>query len=172
MVVPRRHGEDHAGSQPSSEQLTGTRILNMSRICKHLTGARWTPHGHLMSVALEGDGALWLLGWPGWSRGLLEGLAAHEAAGPASPRELNGICCREGRCDFQSLRTHVSLEAAEPPNPEFQMRVTYLHHSPWVRHLLLSPHAGAGIFPCRGRQSEGQQPQLTCWEGRDVTGVP
>lgn len=155
-----------------TEQLTEIRIPSLSRISKHLTGARWTPHRHLTSVALEGDGALWLVGRPGWSCGLLEGLVAHEAAGPASPRELDGICCREGRCGFQSLRTHVSLEAAEPPNPESQMRVTHLHHSLWVRRRLLSPHAGAGAFPCRGRQSEGQQPQLPCWEGRDVTGSP
>lgn len=48
----------------------------------------WSPHGHLTSVALEGDEALWVVGWPGWSCGLVEGLAALEAAGSVSPREL------------------------------------------------------------------------------------
>lgn len=51
------------------------------------------------------------------------------------------IYCREGRCDFKGLRspTHVALEAAEPPNPESQMGVTYLRHGLWVRGLLLLP---------------------------------
>lgn len=88
-VVPHRHGEDHVGSQSSPEQLTGTRILSMSRISKHLTGLDdRSPRRHLTSVVLEGGGALWVVGWPGWSRGLLEGLAALEAAGPVSHREL------------------------------------------------------------------------------------
>lgn len=42
----------------------------------------------LTSVALEGDGALWVVRQPGWSCGLPGGLAAHKATGPAGPWEL------------------------------------------------------------------------------------
>lgn len=44
----------------------------------------------LTSVALGGDGALWVMRQPGWSCGLPGGLAAHKATGPVGPWELGG----------------------------------------------------------------------------------
>lgn len=72
----------------------------------------------------------------------------------------------EGRYGFKSRppHTHVSLEAAEATKPESQVGGTYLHHGLWVS-LFLFPHSVAAASPCRGGQSEGQQPHLPSTEG-------